>query len=206
MDEDKKEAMETTECMLLAAAQAGDSAAMMQLVEQYEPLLRAAAGQLHLRTIREDALAEGYVSFVGAVQAYDAGTGVPFAAFAKARVYGDLRTLFRRQRRLWERETLPAEAREEPFWEGVRDPAAEQALTRLEEQAALVAAMRCLTDGERRILRLIFWEERTQAEAARLLQVSQQAIAKTKKRALAKLRAVFRSEGDGSGALCPAPA
>ena len=79
-------------------------------------------------------------------------------------------------------------------------------LTRLEEQAALVAAMRCLTDGERRILRLIFWEERTQAEAARLLQVSQQAIAKTKKRALAKLRAAFRSEGDGSGALCPAPA
>ena len=86
---------------------------------------------------------------------------------------------------------------------GVRDPAAEQALTRLEEQAALVAAMRCLTDGERRILRLIFWEERTQAEAARLLQVSQQAIAKTKKRAIAKLRAAFRSEGDGSGALCP---
>ena len=72
-----------------------------------------------------------------------------------------------------------------------------------EAEAALVAAMRCLTDGERRILRLIFWEERTQAEAARLLQVSQQAIAKTKKRALAKLRAVFRSEGDGSGALCP---
>ena len=194
------------ELSLLAAAKAGDAAALSRLCTQYEPLLRAAAGQLHLRTIREDALAEGYVSFVGAVQAYDAGTGVPFAAFAKARVYGDLRTLFRRQRRLWERETLPAEAREEPFWEGVHDPAAEQALTRLEEQAALVAAMRCLTDGERRILRLIFWEERTQAEAARLLQVSQQAIAKAKKRALAKLRAVFAAEGEGGGDFCPAPA
>lgn len=59
MDEDKKEAMETTECMLLAAAQAGDSAAMMQLVEQYEPLLRRAAGQPHLLTLREDALPKG---------------------------------------------------------------------------------------------------------------------------------------------------
>ena len=82
------------ELSLLAAAKAGDAAALSRLCTQYEPLLRAAAGQLHLRTIREDALAEGYVSFVGAVQAYDAGTGVPFAAFAKARVYGDLRTLF----------------------------------------------------------------------------------------------------------------
>ena len=104
MDEDKKEAMETTECMLLAAAQAGDSAAMMQLVEQYEPLLRRAAGQPHLLTLREDALAEGYVSFVRAVHDYDAASGVPFAGFVKARVCGDLRTLFRRTCKVWQRE------------------------------------------------------------------------------------------------------
>ena len=54
MDEDKKEAMETTECMLLAAAQAGDSAAMMQLVEQYEPLLRRAAAQVVSAGVAED--------------------------------------------------------------------------------------------------------------------------------------------------------
>ena len=93
---------------LSASTLAAELGVSRQIVVGDVALLRAAAGQLHLRTIREDALAEGYVSFVGAVQAYDAGTGVPFAAFAKARVYGDLRTLFRRQRRLWERETLPA--------------------------------------------------------------------------------------------------
>ena len=44
---------------LLAAAQAGDSAAMMKLVEQYEPLLRRAAGQRRFQTLRDDALSEG---------------------------------------------------------------------------------------------------------------------------------------------------
>ena len=33
-----------------------------------------------------------------------------------------------------------------------------------------------------------------------------QAIAKAKKRALAKLRAVFAAEGEGGGDFCPAPA
>lgn len=189
------------EAALLRAAQAGESGALARLCDQYEPLLRAAAAQPHLRTFREDALAEGYVSFVRAVRDYEAGTGVPFAAFAKARVYGDLRTLFRQQRRRWERETAAAEDGETPFWERVSDPAAERALTQLEEQAALVSLMRCLSDAERRILRLLFWEERTQAEAARLLRVSQQAVAKARKKALAKLRAALsRREGSMGGA------
>ena len=91
MNEDKKEEP-SAERTLLAAAQAGDSAAMMRLLEQYEPLLRRAAGQPHLRTLREDALAEGTVSFVRAVHDYDLSQSVPFAGFVKARVYGDLRS------------------------------------------------------------------------------------------------------------------
>lgn len=54
---------------LLRAAQAGDSPALSRLLDRYLPLLQAAAAQPHLRTIREDALAEGYVSFVRGVRA-----------------------------------------------------------------------------------------------------------------------------------------
>lgn len=189
---------------LLRAAQAGDSPALSRLLDRYLPLLQAAAAQPHLRTIREDALAEGYVSFVRAVREYDASAGVPFAAFARARVYGDVRTLFRRECRRWEREGTVAEDREEPFWESVSDPQAEQALVRLEERTALAAAMRCLTEAERRILRLVYWEERREREAALLLHVSQQAVGKAKRKALAKLRAALSSREGGAGGLCPA--
>ncbi|MGN0938815.1 MAG: sigma-70 family RNA polymerase sigma factor [Selenomonas sp.] len=193
MDEDKKEAMETTECMLLAAAQAGDSAAMMQLVEQYEPLLRRAAGQPHLLTLREDALAEGYVSFVRAVHDYDAASGVPFAGFVKARVYGDLRTLFRRTCKVWQREAAVDERREEPFWELIEDPAATAAMTRLERQAVLVPALRALTPREREVVQLLYLGERTQKETAAALGITQQAVAAAKRRALAKMRQVLKS-------------
>lgn len=192
MNEDKKEDP-STERTLLAAAQAGDSAAMMRLLEQYEPLLRRAAGQPHLRTLREDALAEGTVSFVRAVHDYDLSQSVPFAGFVKARVYGDLRTLFRRTAKIWQREAAVDERREEPFWELVEDPAAADAMTRLERQAALVPALRALTPREREVVQLLYRDERTQKEAAAALGITQQAVAGAKRRALAKMRQVLAS-------------
>ena len=178
---------------LLAAAQAGDSTAMMQLLMQYEPLLRRAAGQPHLASIREDALAEGYVSFVRAVHDYDLSQGVPFAGFVKARVYGDLRTLFRRTCKVWQREAAVDERREEPFWDLIEDPSAAAAMTRLERQAALVPALRALTPRERDVVQLLYRDERTQKETAAALGITQQAVAATKRRALAKMRQVLAS-------------
>lgn len=172
----------------IAAAQAGDDAAMMQLATQYEPLLKRAAGQAHLRTIRDDALAEGYVSLVRAVHDYDAALGIPFAAFAKARVYGDLRTLARRAIRTWQREATVDDRREEGFWELIEDESAAAALTRYEQRALLTAAMRALTKRERAIIELLYFQETTQTAAAAELGVSQQAVAAIKKRAIGKMR------------------
>ncbi|MCI6282974.1 sigma-70 family RNA polymerase sigma factor [Selenomonas sp.] len=172
----------------IAAAQAGDSAAMMELVTQYEPLLRRAAGQAHLRTIHDDALSESYVSLVRAVRDYDAALGIPFAAFAKARVYGDLRTLARRVIRTWQREATVDDRREEGFWELIEDESAAAALTRYERQATLAAAMRALTERERAVIRLLYFNEATQTAAAAELGVSQQAVAAIKKRAIGKMR------------------
>ena len=178
---------------LLAAAQAGDSAAMMKLVEQYEPLLRRAAGQRRFQTLRDDALSEGYVSFVRAVHDYDAAPGVPFAAFAKARIYGDLLTFFRRTCRVWQCEAAVDERREEPFWDLIEDEGAATAMTRLERQAALIPALRALTPRERDVLRLLYRDERTQKEAAKALGITQQAVAGTKRRALERMRQALES-------------
>ena len=155
----------------IAAAQAGDDAAMMQLITQYEPLLKRAAGQAHLRTIRDDALAEGCVSLVRAV-----------------RVYGDLRTLARRAIRTWQREATVDDRREEGFWELIEDESAAAALTRYERRALLTAAMRTLTPRERTVIDLLYFQETTQTAAAAQLGVSQQAVAAIKKRAIGKMR------------------
>lgn len=176
------------EAECIAAAKQGDSAAMLRLVTQYEPLLRRAAAQPHLRALHDDALAEGYVSLVRAVRDYDAARGVPFAAFAKRRVYADLLTLFRRNLRVWQREATVDERREEPFWDLIEDEGAEKDLTRYERQAELVAALRQLTERERAVLTLLYRDECTQKEAAARLGICQQAVASTKKRALTKLR------------------
>ena len=143
--------------------------------------------------MREDALAEGTVSFVRAVHDYDLSQSVPFAGFVKARVYGDLRTLFRRTAKIWQREAAVDERREEPFWELVEDPAAADAMTRLERQAALVPALRALTPREREVVQLLYWDERTQKEVAAALGITQQAVAGAKRRALAKMRQVLAS-------------
>lgn len=193
MKEEKKPYHE--ERILLAAAQSGDSEALMALIGRYEPLLRRATNQPHLAAIRDDARAESYVSFVRAVRDYDAAQGVPFAGFIKARIYGDLHTLFRRTCRVWQREAVVDDRRDEAFWELIEDPAAERAMTRLERQATLTAAMRTLTARERSVIQRLFFEERTQKETAAELSITQQAVAATKRRALAKLKSALEHAG-----------
>ena len=179
---------------LIAAAQAGDSAAMMRLVTQYEPLVRRAAGQAHFRTIRDDALAEGCVSLVRAVRDYDAATGVPFAGFLKARVYGDLRTLARRVIRTWQREATVDDRREEGFWDKISDESAARDLTRLERASMLTVAMRALNERERQVIEALYFHERTQAATAAELGIRQQTVAAIKKRALAKMHAALENK------------
>lgn len=179
---------------LIAAAQAGDSTAMMRLVTQYEPLVRRAAGQAHFRTIRDDALAEGCVSLVRAVRDYDASTGVPFAGFLKARVYGDLRTLARRVIRTWQREATVDDRREEGFWDFIEDEHAARDLTRLERASMLTVAMRALNERERQVIEALYFHERTQTATAAELGIRQQTVAAIKKRALAKMHAALENK------------
>ena len=178
---------------LLPAAQRGASDAMMQLVTQYEPLLRRAAGQTHFAAIRDDALAEATVSFVRAVRDYDASAGVPFAGFAKARVYGDLRTLARRTIRTWQGEATVDDRREETFWDTIEDEGASHDLTRLERASMIAAALRALDARERTVIEQLYFHERTQKAIAAALGIRQQTVAAIKKRALATMRTALNA-------------
>lgn len=184
---------------LLRAARQGDSQAVMRLLLQYEPLLLRAAHQPHLLSLADDALAQGYVSFVEAVQRYEEARQVPFAAFVRDKIYGDLHTLFRRTCRRWQREKQLAPPGEGEEARGVPETGVPDFSGRLADRAELLWAMQHLTGREREVLQLVCLEDRTQREAALRLGVSQQAVAKARKRALEKLRRILSAEAAARG-------
>ena len=159
---------------------------MTALAVQYEGLCRKAAGQSHLAPLGEDALSAARESFLRAVREYDAARGVPFPGFAKAKVYGDLRTLFKKSRRQWQREVLPEGAEEGSVFEAVPDERDE--VKNLEAEDAFRNMIAPLPEKPRRLLTLLYAKGLTQKEAAAKLGVSQQAAAVMKARALKALR------------------
>lgn len=175
------------ERQLVALAQAGDGAAMERMVVQYLPLARAAGGQRYARSIAEDATAAAMEELVRSVLAFDTERGVPFAAFAKVRVYGAVSHLFRKASTHWERECVSEAA------EATEQAADRSALDASEARLMLAPLLSALTDDERRVVRLLFEEGRTTYEAADMLGVSQSKVARVKRQAVAKMRGVLKS-------------
>ena len=172
----------------IAAAAQGDAAAMNALFTSYEGLMQKAARQRHLWPIREDALAEARLSFLGAIHSYDAALGIPFAGYAKAKVYGDLRTFFKRSRRQWQREVFPTPASGAEgvsFWDTLAAPSPAASL---DDIYAVADAILHLPDRQQELLHLLYEKEYTQKAAAAELGITQQAAAAMKNRAIKKLK------------------
>src|SRR5574344_58652 len=181
----------TIDPRITAAAQ-GNEAAMNSLFASYEGLMQKAARQSHLAPIAEDALAEARLSFLEAVKSYDAALGVPFAGYAKAKVYGDLRTLFKQSRRQWQREVLPDGSADDDgagFWDSLADP--NDAVASLDDVDAVAAALLALPERQQELIRLLYVRELTQKAAAAELGITQQAAAAMKARAIKKLKEVL---------------
>ena len=177
----------TTDPRIEAAAK-GDAAAMNSLFISYEGLMQKAARQRHLLPVQEDALAEARLSFLTAVRSYDASLGVPFAGYAKAKLYGDLRTFFKRSRRQWQREVFPAAAGDAEgvsFWDTLAAPAPAASL---DDIYAVADAILQLPDRQQQLLHLLYEKEYTQKAAAAELGITQQAAAAMKNRAIKKLK------------------
>lgn len=81
---------------LARSAQADDADALAYLVVAFEPLIRNVAGR-YADVSYEDAKQEAYLALVRCVGKYDAGRGIPFAAYAQAYVRGEVRTAMRRE-------------------------------------------------------------------------------------------------------------
>lgn len=82
---------------LVSLAQTGDRDSQAAVVDAFAPLIRSTATR-YRDVAYEDAIQEGYVSLLECIGSFDASRGVPFAAYAKSHVQGDVRTAMRR---LW---------------------------------------------------------------------------------------------------------
>ena len=137
---------------------------MEALILRYEGLCRKAAGQSHLTPLGEDALSAARESFLHAVREYDAARGVPFPGFAKAKVYGDLRTLFKKARRQWQREVLPKGAEEGNVFDAVPDERDE--MKNFEANETFQKMLAPLPEKPRKLLTMLYANGLTQKEAA----------------------------------------
>lgn len=165
---------------LIARAQ-GDGEAMAEICGRYEPLILRAAHQPHLATVREDAESAARLALVEAVRGFDPALGVPFAAYARRKVFGDVRTFFRRERSKWQHEYVPVDTTEDElsFWDAVADPRDPMGQAELKDM--LRTALGLLTDKERAVL-LLLHRDLTQTQIAKTLGIATQTVAKRKKR------------------------
>lgn len=173
----------------IRGAQEGKREDMERIVEQYWPLVLAAGHQRQVRTMAEDAKGAAAEELVRSVLAFDTSRGVPFAAFAKVRVYGAVSHLLRKAARTWEHECAPCDM------EVMERIAGTETLDASDARLTVAPLLERLDAAERRVIVLLYEEERSTYEAAQTLGVSQSKIARVKRRALAKLRAAMEGSG-----------
>ena len=178
--------------VLLKDAQTGEAAACQQLFEGFLPLLRKAAGQSHIRPLGDDAFATASLSFLEAVRCYREEKGVPFPGYLKAKIYGDLRTLFKKERHHWQHEIIASDAEENEtnFFERM-------ALSGFEHQTSekllLKSLLAALPTSDQQVLCCLFYLDQTQQQTAKTLGITQQAVAFRQKKALQHLTILFKA-------------
>ena len=173
----------------LAAAK-GDKQAGEQIISIFQPLIEAAAAQRPLRPLGEDVRGEAQLSLWLAVLSFEPSRGIPFAGYAKAKVYNDLRTLFKQERRRWQNEVLPEQMSDEDghsFFDTL--------VARHDGTRAFIAEHELLDDlneRQRQAIRLIYLDGLPQKEVARRMGIKQAALSRLVQRALQKLRSLAK--------------
>ena len=176
---------------LVRRAQAGNKAAANEILAAFRPLIRKAAGQAHLRTVREDAEQEAALALLWSVAHFDESRGVPFEGFAKVIVFGRVRTFFLRERRRWRHEILPfdvphEDGEAEGFFESVADERDE--ISAVDDADAFRARVSSLAVRNREILSLYYEGGLSLREIGELLHIRENAVSVYKSRAVSKLR------------------
>jgi RNA polymerase sigma factor (sigma-70 family) len=130
----------------------------------------------------EEVAAEAAIAALLAVTDFDPARGVPLGCYVRMRVLGHALARYRREWAYGIRCSRPLTDSE-----GADSPAS------LPEGISeeLGRALESLPAADRWLIRRLFWEDRSQAEVADEMGISQQAVSKRKRRALELLAASF---------------
>lgn len=172
---------------MIRKAARGDEEMISALYVSYFGMIVKAGHQAKLHPVADDAVQVAITGFLTAIQEFDESRGINFAAFAKSKVYAAVQDYFRKEQRHWAHEVLPAptEAGEDALSQA-EDP--RDSIGAQEMRMHLREACRMLTEKEKEVLRLTVLHDITQKRAAELLGVTAQAVGKTRRRLLRKLR------------------
>jgi RNA polymerase sigma-B factor len=187
--------------LLRAYHRNGDRSARDALIQQYLPLVRRLARRHAGRGEQfEDLVQVGSIGLIKAIDRFQLERGVDLASFAIPTIEGEIKRHLRDRawpiripRRLQELDpTLKirvAELVDGQNGELDLGSALEPGYELGEDRATLAQGFRVLDQRERRLLRLAFFDGKSQAQIGREVGISQIHVSRLTRRALAKLRA-----------------
>jgi RNA polymerase sigma factor (sigma-70 family) len=180
---------------LVKKAQAGDEQASGEICLRFAGLVKKYAFQAHIRSIAEEAEAQGWLEVIEGIRQYDEKSGVQFAGYMESRVKYGIWNLFKRERRRWENEAqLEGSSQEEDGLAMLAqladstDVAGEVELRWLSKE--IMAGIGALpTKQQRVIVRTVLQEESLTCVAAEL-GITPQGVYNLRQRGLASLKRV----------------
>lgn len=180
------------ETELLERVQRGETQAYGPLLEPYRALLRHLAWRLCLPGValpEEELVQAGYVGLMQAAQRFDPGRGTRFITYAVPWALGEMRAALRASFGAPGAGTVSIDAQTQEGGRTLGDVLQGEPVR--EETIELHLALSRLDGQARRVIAMRYFEDRTQAEAARLMGSSQAQVSRLERRALDTLRALL---------------
>ena len=177
---------------LITAAQNNDKAALLQLCEDFKPLLQSEARrEMFYRSLGKDAEGIAALTFIELVLKYNGADFENWPGLARCKVHFALFDAMQKQGRIWENEAqidTGSEAGIDLLDTGLADTARLDELAQLLLSLELQEALRQLSAEQQQILTLLFLDDLKPKEVAGRLGCSVRNITKHRLKALDRLR------------------
>ena len=177
---------------LISAAQNNDKNALLQLCEDFKPLLQSEARrEMFYKSLGKDAEGIAALTFIELVLKYNGADFENWPGLARCKVHFTLFDAMQKQGRIWENEAqidTGSEAGIDLLDTGLADTARLDELARLLLSLELQEALRQLSAEQQQILTLLFLDDLKPKEVAGRLGCSVRNITKHRLKALDRLR------------------
>lgn len=173
----------------VAAAGQGNQIYYEEVCRSFIPLAKRMASQPHIRPIYDEAYSLAMLKIAEAVREYQTKSGVSFAAFAYSKIKYAVWNLFKKERRIWQKNLSPAGDMADNWLEQIpAELSLEENLAAAQQVQLLRKAVSELPPLQRAIIEAIFFAGCKPGEVAAWLKLSPQSVSGYKMRALRSLR------------------